>query len=84
MTEEQTMYHEDDAPYERFGELTVQDLIDLLNRRVTFRKEQAEPTPGRKMYTDLQIRAKGSEQELHHLLDRITAHKMNIRAITND
>lgn len=80
MSTTQRMYDEGDAPYERFGELTVQDLIDLLNRRVKFRKAQQDFAISK----DQQDRAKGSEQELHHLLDRITAHKMNIRAITND
>lgn len=80
MSTTQRMYDEGDAPYERFGELTVLDLIDLLNRRVKFRKEQQDFAISK----DQQVRAKGSEQELHHLLDRITAHKMNIRAITND
>ncbi len=80
MSTTQRMYDEGDAPYERFGELTVQDLIDLLNRRVTFRKDQQDFAVSKHR----EVRAKGSEQELHYLLDRITAHKMNIRAITND
>ena len=73
-----TQYNDDDAPYTRFGELKVQDLIDLLNRRVKFHAEQYGVLEHANEYH------KQAERECHHLLGRITAHKMNIRAITND
>ena len=78
MTIMKPQYHETDAPYERFGELSVQDLIDLLNRRVKFHARAQEVKDNANEYHYQ------AERECHHLLDRITAHKMNIRAITND
>lgn len=71
-------YNDDDAPSTRFGELKAQDLIDLLNRRVKFHVRAQEVKDNANEYH------KQAERECHHLLDRITAHKMNIRAITND
>lgn len=51
-------------------------MIELLNKRVKFHKDQFENgTEHAKVYH------LNAERECHHLLDRITAHKMGIRTM---
>ena len=73
-----THYNDDDAPYARYGKLKRKDIVALLNRRVQFHKRAQEVKDNANEYH------KQAERELHYLLGRITAHKMNIRQIGND
>ena len=61
-------------------ELTVKDIVDLLNRRKKWLREGAMKTSTR----TLQNFRFAKSDELAHILDRVTAHQQGIRPITDD
>ena len=65
----------------KYKEMTVQDLIDLLNRRVKFRASQIN---GIQAQITNPVKLEGAKQELHYLLGRMTAHRQGIRPITGE
>jgi hypothetical protein len=63
-----------------YEEITVQDLIDLLNNRQAFRKSQEDGEGLAPQRIDAEY-FRGAKSELSYLLGRITAHKCGIRSI---
>ena len=64
----------ENVDHDKWPDLTIDDVIAFLNRDRDWRRARADKSE----------RQRGMCQMASYTLDRITAHKMGIRRITND
>ena len=69
--------------HDKWPDLTLDDVVAFLNRETSHRSRRqcASEKIGDTVGSDKQ---RGMGMLVHYTLDRITAHKMGIRKITND